>query len=227
MMVLGLDSAAGACSAALWRDGTVVARRLMLMERGHAEALMPMAEAVMAEARAGYAALDGIGVTVGPGAFTGLRIGLAAARGLALAADIPAVGITTFEALAAAVAEAERAGRTLLVAVDSKRADIYVQLFDESLAPLSEPAALPVAHVAALLSDKPLLTAGDGVALLAPVLAGRPVAAASAPPYPDAAWVAALAARRLSAGPPVEPPAPLYLRPPDAVRPPHGGRLRP
>ncbi|HVO16930.1 MAG TPA: tRNA (adenosine(37)-N6)-threonylcarbamoyltransferase complex dimerization subunit type 1 TsaB [Alphaproteobacteria bacterium] len=227
MMVLGLDSAAGACSAALWRDGAVVARRLALMERGHAEALMPMAQAAMAEAGAGFAALDGIGVTVGPGAFTGLRIGLAAARGLALAADIPAVGITTFEALAAAVPEAERAGRTLLAAVDSKRADVYVQLFDARLAPLTEPAALPVAEVAALLPPGPLLTVGDGVALLAPVLAGRPVAAAGAPPYPDAAWVAVLAARRLAVGRPAAPPAPLYLRPPDAIRPVHGGRLRP
>jgi len=227
MMVLGLDSAVGACSAALWRDGAVVARRLELMERGHAEALMPMAQAVMDAAGADFAALDAIGVTVGPGAFTGVRIGLAAARGLSLAAQVPAVGVTTFEALAAAVAEAERAGRTLLAAVDSKRTDVYVQLFDSALRPLTEPAALAVAAVASLLPSGPLLTVGDGVALLAPALAGRAVMATSAPPYPDAAWVATLAARRLEAGRPAEPPAPLYLRPPDAIRPAHGGRLRP
>jgi tRNA threonylcarbamoyladenosine biosynthesis protein TsaB len=227
MMVLGLDSAGGACSAALWRDGAVIARRFEVMERGHAEALMPMAEAVMTEAGMDFAALDAIGVTVGPGAFTGVRIGLAAARGLALAAEVPAVGVTTFEALAAAVPEAERAGRALLVAVDSKRADVYAQLFDAAVEPMSEPAALAPAALAGLLPRGPLLTVGDGVRLLADVLAGRDVRASSAAPHPDAAWVATLAAARLEAGGPMTSPAPLYLRPPDAVRPAHGGRLRP
>jgi tRNA threonylcarbamoyladenosine biosynthesis protein TsaB len=227
MMVLGLDSAAGACSAALWRDGGVVARRLELMARGHAEALMPMAAAVMAEAGAGFSSLDAIGVTVGPGAFTGVRIGLAAARGLALAADVPAVGVTTFEALAAAVPAAERAGRSLLVAVDTKRADVYLQLFDAELRPISEPAALSPAEAGARLPAGPLLAVGDGIFLLADVLAGRDVRASAAPAHPDAAWVATLAAARLEAGRPIDAPAPLYLRPPDAVRPAHGGRLRP
>ncbi|MGE5145209.1 MAG: tRNA (adenosine(37)-N6)-threonylcarbamoyltransferase complex dimerization subunit type 1 TsaB [Candidatus Eiseniibacteriota bacterium] len=227
MMVLGLDSAAGACSAALWRDGAVIARRLTLMERGHAEALMPMAEAVMTEAGMDFAALDAVGVTVGPGAFTGVRIGLAAARGLALAAGVPAVGVTTFEALSAAVPEDERAGRALLVAIDTKRADVYAQLFDAALAPLSEPAALSPAALAERLPAVPLLAVGDGVRLLAEVLAGRDVRASAAPSHPDAAWVATLAASRLAAGRPAAPPAPLYLRPPDAIRPAHGGRLRP
>lgn len=227
MMVLGLDSAAGACSAALWRDGAVVARRLETMARGHAETLMPMASAVMAEAGARFGALDAVGVTVGPGAFTGVRIGLAAARGLALAAGVPAVGVTTFEALAAAVPPGERAGRTIVVAIDTKRADVYLQLFDEALRPISEPAALAPAAVAARLPGGPLLTVGDGLYLLAEALAGRDGRASAAPPYPDAGWVATLAARRLHAGGPIDPPVPLYLRPADAVRPAHGGRLRP
>ena len=227
MMVLGLDSAGGACSAALWRDGAIIARRFEVMARGHAEALMPMAEAVMTEAGIDFMALDAIGVTVGPGAFTGVRIGLAAARGLALAAGVPAVGVTTFEALAAAVPEAERAGRVLLVAVDSKRADVYAQLFDAALEPMTEPAALSPVALADRLPARPLLTVGDGVPLLADILAGRDVRTGSAPPHPDAGWVATLAAARLEAGRPAETPAPLYLRPPDAIRPAHGGRLRP
>jgi tRNA threonylcarbamoyladenosine biosynthesis protein TsaB len=205
----------------------VVARRHELMARGHAEALMPMAAAVMAEAGARFAALGAVGVTVGPGAFTGVRIGLAAARGLALAAGVPAIGVTTFEALAAAVPAAERAGRSLLVAVDTKRADVYLQLFDAALRPISEPAALSPAEVTKRLPAGPLLTVGDGVSLLAERLAGHDVRASTAPAYPDAAWVATLAAARLEAGRPIDPPAPLYLRPPDAVRPAHGGRLRP
>jgi tRNA threonylcarbamoyladenosine biosynthesis protein TsaB len=227
MIVLGLDSAAGACSAALWRDGDIIGHRLAVMARGHAEALVPMAQAVMAAAGVGFAALDGIGVTVGPGAFTGVRIGLAAARGLALAAGVPAIGITTFEALAAAVPADERAGRTLVAALDTKRADVYLQLFDAALRPISEPLALAVAEVAQLLPAGPLLTVGDGAGLLAGILSGRDVVASRAAPHPDAGRVATLAAARLRTGSPAEPPAPLYLRPPDAIRPAHGGRLRP
>src|SRR5215475_8271992 len=127
--ILALDSSGAACSTALWRRGTVVARRYRAMERGHAEALMPMLVETMAEAGEALRALTAVAVTVGPGAFTGIRIGLAAARGIGLAAGIPVVGVTTFAAVAAAVSETERAGRRLLVVLDSKRGDVFVQEF--------------------------------------------------------------------------------------------------
>ena len=92
--VLGIDTSAAACSAALWRDGAVIAREHAAMARGHAESLMPMVERVMRGAA--YESLDAVAVTAGPGAFTGLRIGLAAARGIALAAGIPAIGVSAF-----------------------------------------------------------------------------------------------------------------------------------
>ncbi|MCH7931874.1 MAG: tRNA (adenosine(37)-N6)-threonylcarbamoyltransferase complex dimerization subunit type 1 TsaB, partial [Proteobacteria bacterium] len=94
MNVLALDTATAACSVALWSDGTVLAQRFATMARGHAEALMPMVEAVMAEAGLAFADLDLVATTVGPGTFTGLRVGLAAARGLALAGGLPIVGVT-------------------------------------------------------------------------------------------------------------------------------------
>jgi tRNA threonylcarbamoyl adenosine modification protein YeaZ len=114
--VLGLDATGSACSAALLRDDRALAHRFAAMERGQAEALVPMIASVLAEAALPVAALDLIAVTVGPGAFTGVRIGLAAARGLALASGVPALGVTSFAAVAAAVAPAIRRGRHLVVA---------------------------------------------------------------------------------------------------------------
>lgn len=234
MNLLAFDTATSACSAALWRgdaggEGCVVARAFVAMARGQSEALIPMIQAVLAESGTEFDALDRLAVTVGPGAFTGLRIGLAAARGLALAGGLPITGITTFEAIAHAVDPAARAGARLLVAIDAKRADIYAQLFDDALAPLSPPRSLLPEEVPALLArgeGEPVLLVGDGAARVAEIVPG--LALADAPGWPDAAHVAVLAAGRPA--PPADTlaaPAPLYLRPPLAVRPRHGGRLRP
>jgi len=220
MRVLGLDTATSGCSAAVWDDGRVTARRAEPMARGQAEALVPMAEGALAEAGVGFDGLDRIAVTVGPGAFTGLRIALAAARGFALVAGLPVVGITTFEAVAHGLPDAERAGRAVLVAVDSRRAEPFLQLFGPDLAPVGEPAMLEPAGVpgwlAGLLPQGPLLVAGDGSGLLRPLLESRPdTAFAEGPGIPDAAVVAALGAAR-SVG---LPPQPFYLRPPDVTLP--------
>jgi tRNA threonylcarbamoyladenosine biosynthesis protein TsaB len=102
MNLLAFDSAQAACSAAVRRDSTLAARRFARMERGHAEALMPMIVAVLADAGIGFPALDAVAVTVGPGSYTGIRVGLAAAKGIALARGIPLIGVTTLEAVARA-----------------------------------------------------------------------------------------------------------------------------
>jgi tRNA threonylcarbamoyladenosine biosynthesis protein TsaB len=217
MNVLALDTATAACSAALWGGSVLRARRFVAMTRGHAEALMPMVEAVMAEAGAAYRDLDLIATTVGPGTFTGLRVGLAAARGIALAAGRPIVGVTTLEALAHGVDIAARDGRGLIAALDARRGEVYAQVFDGDLAPLSEPRAAPPGAVAASLPAGPLVLVGDGASLIAAELAGGAgdVSELDAPRLPDAAVIAALVARRF-AGPDVKlpsaPPAPLYLR---------------
>jgi len=230
MKVLGLDTATSGCSAALWDDadpaGRVTVRRSPPMARGQAELLVPLAQAVLEEAGAGFADLDRVAVTVGPGAFTGLRIALAAARGVAVAHDLPVIGITTFDAVAHGLPEAERAGRPVLVAVDSRRSEPFLQLFDAALAPVGEPAMLEPAAVPGWLDgllppDAPLLLAGDGAAPLLAALADRDgllrngLSVAAGDGTPDAAVVAALGAAR-----PVGLPAqPFYLRPPDVTLP--------
>src|SRR5215469_18736749 len=100
MNILAVDTALGACSVAVLADDQVLAHRLEFMERGHAEALAPMVEQAMRDAGVGFPALDRLGVTVGPGTFTGQRVGLAFMRGMRLALGRPLIGITSLEAMA-------------------------------------------------------------------------------------------------------------------------------
>lgn len=218
MKLLAIDSATNACSAALWLDGGPGPRRYAAMRRGHAESLMPMIDAVMSEAGLSFAELDGVAVTVGPGAFTGLRIGLSAARGLALAAALPLVGVTTLEAVAAAQ---ESHGLPVLVALDSKRSDVYVQLFAADGTAAGAPAAVMPEGVARLLPPGGTVAiAGDAAEAVVATLGRRTdIRRLDGPDLPDAAVVAEIAARRLAETPDAfrEPPEALYLRPPDAV----------
>ena len=132
----------------------LLALRHMEMLHGQAEALLPMVDAAMREAGLAASAIDFVAVTTGPGSFTGIRVGLAAARGIALARDLPLVGVSSFTATAAtAVVPADA---VLLVALESRRADFYVQLFDRAASPLREPAAmLPEALAAAVAISPP------------------------------------------------------------------------
>lgn len=142
--VLAIDTAATACSvAAVGRLGQC-AHESIAMDRGHAEALVPLIERVMGGAGIGFADLDLIAVTVGPGAFTGLRVGLATARGLALATGLPCIGVSTTLALAAACrAAGPFADNALIVSVmDSKRGDVYAEAFRSS--PAAASAAMDV-----------------------------------------------------------------------------------
>jgi len=228
MRVLGLDTATAACSAAVWADGRVLALRTVAMERGHAEALMPMIVEVLEEAGCGFADLDLLAATIGPGAFTGLRVGLAAARGMALACARPCVGVTTLEGIAGRADRSELASRMLLVALHSRRAELYVQGFDGTGAASGSPAAVLPENLAGVVTG-PAVVVGDAAAEATDALAAAGIDAAigSAPAVADPGIVAAIAASRWAAGGDVRPPAPLYLRPPDAVRPRNGGRLRP
>ena len=222
MKILALDAAAGACSAALWRDGRVAARRYELRARGHAELLVPMAQAVMREAGLDYAALDAFAVTRGPGTFTGLRIGLAAARGFALAAGLPLIGLTTLEVLAAGVPEALARGAILAV-LEARRGEVYVQAFGAGLEPLCDPAALAPDAALALVAERRPVLVGDAAPRLARLFGARAVVAPG-DGQPDAAVAARLAASR-PPPPPGTAVAPLYLRAPDArMRAPAPGR---
>ncbi|MFB2595614.1 tRNA (adenosine(37)-N6)-threonylcarbamoyltransferase complex dimerization subunit type 1 TsaB [Paracoccus sp. p4-l81] len=143
--VLAFDTSAAHCAAALLRGGAIVASVVEAMDKGQAERLMPLLQSLLAGAGIGWGDLDGIGVGVGPGNFTGVRISVAAARGIALAAGIPAVGVTTLEAAAL------DAPRPVTVALDARRGAVYAQGFD----PNSPPALLDVAPAGPLIGDIP------------------------------------------------------------------------
>ena len=237
MRILALDSACAAVSAALWCDGNLAARRFEPMVRGQAEILMPMIVAVLDEAKADFERLDLVAVTVGPGSFTGLRIGLSTARGIALARGIPVVGVTTLEAVAfaaaAEAAERDAPDMALVIALETRRADLYLQCFAPDRAALAPPQAVLPDAAAGVLPAGALFVAGDARERLREPLAaaGKDVQFATGAGLPDAAAIAAIAADRWIAGDGAgaghAPPAPVYLHPPLAVVPPQGGRLRP
>ena len=231
MLVLALDAAMSACSAALWQDGRTLALRSRPMERGHAEALLPMVESVMAEGGRTYAELDLVAATLGPGAFTGIRIGLAAARGLALAAQKPCAGVTTLEALATAarvtpigVHSHDAHGGAVLAVIESRRADLFVQGFDFSGLALGAAAALRPEGLAEFVRAAGLapgfVLAGDGAARAAAALAQAGIVAQTNDfaRVPDPAVVAAIAAGRQGQASAL-PPRAFYLRPPDVTFP--------
>jgi len=226
MIILGLDTAQGACSAALWQGaagskGHVLARRFELMRTGHAERLLLQVMEVMADGGLKMSDLDRLASTIGPGSFTGTRVALAAARGMALALDIPLIGITTLEAVAAGRPLGN--GRARIAAFDARRGELYVQAFEGAgLRVLSDPGVFKVdaaaTAVMAAAGDRSIETVGTGAELLSDALAGQGVRAEvpEAKPHPDAAVVARIAASQAI---PAIPPAPLYLRAPDAKLP--------
>ena len=223
-IILAFDCAGAVCSVVLWRQDGVLARRAHAARHGQAEILLPMIEATLGDAAIGYGGLAAIATTVGPGSFTGLRAGLAAARGLALATGLKAVGVSTLAAAAHATALGERRGRTILAAIDSRRTEIFLQAFDQHLAALAAPVVLTPEDAAAASPSGALLLAGDGAA---PVLAalqakGRDAMPAASAGATDAAVVAMLAARQLAQSGEPPPLSPLYLRAPDITPQPAG-----
>ena len=219
MRLLGFDTATTACSAALWAGGAVTAHRRIEAPGGHAEALVPMLREVAAEGGITLAAVDAFAVTVGPGSFTGIRIGLATGRGLALAGKRPLIGLSTLEVLAAGVPAGEREG-PILAALDAGRGRLYAQLFDRSLLALSEPEALTAEALPDLVAGAavggPLVVAGTGreaaLVALKPAIEAR---AAAGAPAPDARVLVRCAAARTEAGgkhDAAAPVRPLYLR---------------
>ena len=203
-MLLGFDTATTTCSAALWATGEVRACRQVALPGKHAEALVPMLREVAAEAGTTLDAMEAFAVTVGPGSFTGIRIGLATARGLALARGRPLVGLTTLEVLAAGVPEHEREG-PILVALDAGRGRLYAQVFDRTLRPLCDARALAADALPGILAKPlqagPFTVVGTGrKAALAALPPGCETTGVSASPSPDARVLVRLAAGRAGAG---------------------------
>ncbi len=224
MLILAIDTALDACTAGVLdtNAGRLIAQESQAMKRGHAEALMPLLARVMKASGVPFVALDRIAVTTGPGSFTGLRVGLSAARGIGLAANKPVVGLTTLSAYAAPVVS-RNAKPPVISAIDARHDQVYFQVVSGNGSSLVRPRVGPIAEaLAAARFGAPHL-----VGNAAQILADRWPAQAM-PPFkvdaqaaPDIAWVAWLGA---AVTPNAAPPRPYYLRAPDAKVP--GSTLR-
>jgi len=222
MRVLAIDTALEVCAVGVFDlDGrNTVASESRPMGRGHAEALMPLLARVMDAAAIEFSDLDRIAVTVGPGSFTGLRVGIAAARGIALATGKPAVGVSTLAAQAAPHRTNEAA--TVVAAIDAHHDLVYVQVFGSDRCALAAPALLPAAEAVRAVPPGEAILVGSGAPLLAaqwpstldpPLIDARRV--------PELTWIARLGAAADAAQ---AVPKPLYLRAADA-RPQDAARL--
>jgi tRNA threonylcarbamoyladenosine biosynthesis protein TsaB len=216
MLILAIDTALDACAAAVLDTdaGRLIAQESQAMKRGHAEALMPLIARVIKQSRLAFAALDRIAVTTGPGSFTGLRVGLSAARGIALAADKPVVGVTTLTAYAAPVVS-RNGEHPVISAIDARHDHVYLQVVSGNGSSLIWPHIAPIAEALdAIRFGAPWL-----VGNAAKILADRWPADAPPPfkvetlPAPDISWVAWLGA---AVSPDTAPARPYYLRAPDA-----------
>ena len=184
------------------------------MQRGHAEALLPAIERVMAAVDGGFERLDRVAVTVGPGSFTGIRVGLAAARAIGLAWNIPVVGVSTLAAFAAPVISAE-GSEIVASAIDAHHGNVYMQAFSRDGRSFVQPRAVSVRDAVRTLGSGPVKLVGNGAPLMAIEAwsAGLAAEIANEGISPDIAYVARLGAL---ADPRFAPPKPLYVKAPDA-----------
>ena len=184
------------------------------MKRGHAEALMPLIARVMTASGLSYLELDRIAVTTGPGSFTGLRVGISAARGIGLAADKPVIGLTTLSAYVAPLV-AEKQEHPIIAAIDARHDHVYFQVVAGNGSALMRPAVMPIEDTFAASRFGALRMVGNAAQLLAdrwPRNAPAPVLV-DPRPGPDITWVAWIGA---GTDPSVAPAKPFYLRAPDA-----------
>jgi tRNA threonylcarbamoyladenosine biosynthesis protein TsaB len=209
LKILAVDTALGACSVAVLEGEKILAHQFEEMARGHAEALAPMAQAAMAKAQLPFSALDRLAVTIGPGTFTGQRVGLAFMRGLRIALKKPLTGLTTLEVMASAT-QSPRAAAIH----DAKRDEAYLLLWQQGTIVLA-PTVLPFAEaVEKIRGFGSCALAGTGALAAAEKLGANFMRTNIR--QPDALWLARLALTRPASD---MPPAPLYLRAPDAKLP--------
>jgi tRNA threonylcarbamoyladenosine biosynthesis protein TsaB len=216
MLILAIDTALDACAACVLDTDAarLIAQESQAMKRGHAEALMPLIGRVIRQAGIAFAALDRIAVTTGPGSFTGLRVGLSAARGIGLAADKPVVGLSTLTAYAAPVV-GQNAAQPVLSAIDARHDQVYFQVVSGDGGSLMRPRVAPIEEALGAAQFGAVHLVGNA----AKILADRWPADAVPPfkvdpqPAPDIAWLAWLGA---AVSPEIAPARPYYLRAPDA-----------
>lgn len=224
MLILALDTALEACSVALHDTAgdATLAYASEAMTRGHAEALVPMVERIMRESGRNFNEIDRFAVTVGPGSFTGLRVGLSAARGFGLATGRPVVGISTLATLAAPLL-AEDDGVPVVAAIDARHENLYIQMLGPAGRVMIPPRQLPLKEAVRAIANGLVRLVGSGAPLLAsawPASAPAPLGITAAS-TPDPVWLARLAA---VVDPAKSEPRPLYLREADA-KPQTAGRI--
>lgn len=216
MLILAIDTALDACSAAVLdtQSTRLIAHESQPMQRGHAEALMPLIARVMKQAAMAFAALDRIAVTTGPGSFTGLRVGLSAARGIALAAGKPIVGLTTLTAFAAPYVS-ESGEHPIMSVIDARHDHVYLQIASGNGHTLVRPDVAPIdAALEAMRFGPPILVGNAAQLVAARWPSDAPPPALVEPrSAPDIGWVAWLGA---AVSPEDAPARPYYLRAPDA-----------
>ncbi|HLN08081.1 MAG TPA: tRNA (adenosine(37)-N6)-threonylcarbamoyltransferase complex dimerization subunit type 1 TsaB [Xanthobacteraceae bacterium] len=223
MRVLAIDTALTACAAAvLDTDGqAIIASETLAMQRGHNEALVPLLDRVIEHAGIAFADLARIAVTVGPGSYTGLRVGIAAARAIALVTGSPAIGVSTLAALAAPHVAASET-RTIVAAIDARHGHVYFQATGPDGRALVAPRLSTIDGALRAIAARPCLIVGPGAELLAAAWRlGRERPGIDSRACPDIDWVARLGALT---PPGSASPKPLYLRQPDA-RPQDAARL--
>jgi tRNA threonylcarbamoyladenosine biosynthesis protein TsaB len=216
MRVLAIDTALETCSVAVLdtEHAAIAAHESRPMVRGHAEALIPLIARVLERARLTFSEIDRIAVTTGPGSFTGLRVGISAARGIALATDKPAVGLSTLAAFAAPFIAADDT-LPVVVAIDARHDHVYLQVFGPGGRTLVAARLVPLREaLRAAATGAPRLVGTAANLLAAAWPAGeRAPTVVEQRQAPDIDWVARLGAAAVETG---SPPKPLYLRAPDA-----------
>jgi tRNA threonylcarbamoyl adenosine modification protein YeaZ len=216
LRVLAIDTALDACSACVvsQQGPEPLALESIPMARGHAEALLPLVERVIASVDGRFSGLDRVAVTVGPGSYTGLRVGIAAARAIGLAAGVPVVGVTTLSALMAALVSADKR-RLLAAAIDARHGQVYFQLVAPGGRTVIPPSVVGVRDAVRLIGGGPVALGGSGAAAIAveALTSGVDAVVPYGAENPDVAWVARLA---MLADPDQALPKPFYLRGPDA-----------
>ncbi|CAD5283934.1 tRNA (Adenosine(37)-N6)-threonylcarbamoyltransferase complex dimerization subunit type 1 TsaB [Bosea sp. 62] len=217
MRILAIDTALGACSACVLdtSDPSPLAIEQTAMERGHAEALMPMIERVMAKVEGGFPSLDRVAVTIGPGSYTGLRVGISAARAIAFAAGIPAIGISTLAASAAPFIGRE-GGRVVAAAVDAKHGQVWFQAMNAQGKQLVSVRQVNHRDAARAIGAGPVSLVGSAALAVANEAwaIGLDALVVDDAKAPDVIWVARLGA---IADPETAPPRPLYLKAPETT----------
>ena len=227
-IILGIDTSGDFCDAALVSGGETIACDTLSISRGYVEALAPLVQRLFRKTDISFSDLDLIGVAKGPGSFTGVRTGLAAARGFAYAAECPVIGVSSFSAVAAGAVQG--VSMPVLVVLETRRADYFIQMFDSKAQPLSAPAVMDAERVHRMIKEQGPVLAGNAAFRLSEEIFSPDLSDVEILPVgsvPNSVLVAGVARKIFNAkGVAWDTLSPLYLRAPATKISPTGGRLK-